>query len=292
MAEHASNPNSQETGTNPTGGIWDEFLDSFRTLRKDPPFLMALAMGSASILLVLVAWIFVTQGAEPESRIISPVILPSPLEIVQSFPSLWYERALSRSLVYSLGRVLAGFAIAASIGIPLGILAASFRPVNAFLTPFSLFGRNIPIAALIPLTILWFGTGEPQKVTFIFIASVAFVLYDATRSVSDVEDRFLDTAYTLGASRTQVIMKVLIPLALPDIFNSLRSLFGLAFGYIMLAEVIDPKYGLGDIIVKSQRIAKVEHVILVLILIALVAFLIDRTLFWCQCRLFPYRYQR
>lgn len=271
-------------------GPWAELKDCFRTLRKDPPPSVSLAIGCWSLFLVLVAWIVCTWGKLPEERLISPIILPSPVEILGSLHSLWFDRALSRSLVYSLRRVLAGFLLAAAVGIPLGVLAGAFRPVNAFLTPFSTFGRNIPIAALIPLTILWFGTGETQKVIFIFIASAAFVLFDATRSISDVDDRYLDTAYTLGATRSQVILKVLVPLALPDIFNSFRSLFGLAFGYIMLAEVIDSKYGLGSIITMSQRVGKVEHVILVLILISLVAFGIDRALFWCQCRLFPYRY--
>ena len=85
---------------------------------------------------------------------------------------------------------------------------------------------NLPVAALIPLTILWFGIDEAQKVMFIFIACVAFVISDTTLSIRDVDQRYIDTAYTLGAGRWQVILKVLIPLAMPNVFNSLRLLFG------------------------------------------------------------------
>jgi NitT/TauT family transport system permease protein len=157
----------------------------------------------------------------------------------------------------------------------------------------SIFGRNIPVAALIPLTFSLFGIGELQKALFIFIACVAFVLSDTARGIAEVGGQYIDTAYTLGASRRQVILKVLVPLAMPGIFNSLRLLFGLAFGYIMLAEVIKlggESGGLGDIIITSQRRGPREHIILVLMIIPLLALGIDRTLYWIQCELFPYRY--
>ena len=154
-------------------------------------------------------------------------------------------------------------------------------------------GRNIPVAAVIPLTMSLFGIGEFQKIMFIFIACVAFVVMDTATAIADVSDRYIDTAYTLGASRWQIVMKVLVPLAMPSIFNSLRLLFGLAFGYIMLAEVIqtDVVGGLGSIINFGQsRGGHRTYILLVLMLIPLVALGIDRVLFWVQRQLFPYQY--
>jgi len=162
--------------------------------------------------------------------------------------------------------------------------------VEAALRPITIFLRNIPIAALIPLTLVWFGLGESQKVFFIFIACVGFVVFDTTDAVLDVDERYVQTAYTLGAGRQDVIFKVLIPLALPAIFNSLRLLFGLAFGYIVLAELIDAKFGLGYIIQVAQRRGPREHIYLVLVVITLIAFGIDRLLFWVQKKLFPYMF--
>jgi NitT/TauT family transport system permease protein len=119
--------------------------------------------------------------------------------------------------------------------------------------------------------------GESQKVFFIFIACVGFVIFDTTAAVLEVDERFVQTAYTLGASRRDAIFKVLIPLALPALFNSLRLLFGLAFGYIVLAELIDAKFGLGYIIQVAQRRGPREHIYLVLVIITLIAFGIDRS---------------
>ena len=165
--------------------------------------------------------------------------------------------------------------------------------MGAFFAPLTVIGRNIPIAALIPLTFSLFGIGEQQKILFIFIACVAFVISDTAGAVAEVGGQYVDTAYTLGARRRQIILKVLVPLALPSVFNSLRLLFGLAFGYIMLAELVKfggEAGGLGDIIITSQRRGNREHILLVLMIIPLVALALDRIIFLIQRGLFPYRY--
>ena len=128
---------------------------------------------------------------------------------------------------------------------------------------------------------------------FIFIACVAFVVWDTTRAIQEVGSQYIDTAYTLGAGTWQTIGKVLLPLALPSVFNSLRLIFGLAFGYIMLAEVVKfggETGGLGDLINISQRRGPREHVLLILLIIPVVALFIDRLFFMVQAELFPYRY--
>ncbi len=332
-----------------------DFFRPWITIRNRPGSWGSLAAGGLCITVLLTLWYVLTLG-EPETRIIDNMTLPSLKETINSFQSLWFDRALARSAVWSLGRVLGGFLLAAAVGIPLGVCASSFKRLRAFLRPMSIFGRNIPIAALIPLTLIWFGLGETQKVMFIFFASVAFVFFDSVTAVDEVPDSYLDTAYTLGARFTpkhgatwsavvalgyavmfftayllltespaatddpalltswrwgivvstlvgfgvgfmlwfpiisfQVVRKVLLPLSLPDIVNSLRLLFGLAFGYIMLAEVINARHGLGSIIILSQRRGPREHIYLALIIIALMAFGIDRLVLYAQRRLFPYR---
>jgi NitT/TauT family transport system permease protein len=193
------------------------------------------------------------------------------------------------SIDATLRRVIIGFGLAVLIGVPLGILAGSWRVLDAAAAPLALFGRNVPVAALIPLTILWFGIDETQKVMFIFIACVPFVFSDTVSSVVGVPDRYVETAETLGAARLQIVRKVLVPLALPNIYQSLRSLFGMAFGYIMLAELINAEHGLGYLLSTSQRRGLSEHIILILLIIGVLAFLIDRFLLWMQRGLFPYR---
>lgn len=262
------------------------------TIRGPIPRWQAILLGLLCIALCFAIWWLVTRG-DSEERILSRVVLPSPSETFQSFPSLWYDRALTRNALITLQRVSLGFLLAIAVGVPLGILAGCFTRIEAFLAPLILFGRNIPIAALVALTFFLFGIGEQQKIMFIFIATVAFIVADSARSIQDVGQEYIDTAYTLGANRRQVVLKVLVPLALPHIFNSLRLLFGLAFGYIMLAELVkfgDEAGGLGHLINTSQRRGMLEHIYLIVLMIPLLALAIDRVLFWMQRELFPNRY--
>jgi NitT/TauT family transport system permease protein len=245
-------------------------------------------LGLVGIGVIVFGWWLATRGATPETRLVSPVLLPSPSEVVQSFPSLM-ERDLLASVFATLQRVFMGFGLALLVGVPLGLLAGSWRVLDAAAAPLAVFGRNIPIAALIPMTILWFGIDETQKVMFIFVACLPFVYSDALVAVLGVHDRYVETARTLGASNGQVIGKVLVPLAMPAIFNGMRNLFGLAFGYIMLAELINAQHGLGYLLSTSQRRGLVDHIILILMLIGALAYGIDRLLHFFQQGLFPYR---
>ena len=267
----------------------------------------AFLWGAASIGGVLLVWYLATAPLFPEPvesvgeraaereyvPLVSPVMLPGPGAVFEAVPDVFSRRKLVSNTLVTLSRVLLGFGLAAAVGVPLGVAAACFPVVRALVYPLTIFGRNIPVAALIPLTFFLFGIGEFQKVMFLFIASAAFVISDATAAVLEVPQRYVDTALTLGASRLQVIFKVLVPLAAPVIFNSLRLLFGLAFGYVMLAELVkfgSDSGGLGDLINVSQRRGDREPILIVLILIPLLAYTIDRALWWLQCDLFPYRY--
>ncbi len=274
-------------------GWWEGGKGLFLGLREQAPRWQVLLVGLLGVAACFTVWWFVTLG-EPEERIISPSKgLSSPAETFRSFHALWFDRALTRNLLTTLRRVVLGFGLATLVGVPLGILCGCFSRIRAFFLPLTLFGRNIPVAALIPLTFSLFGIGELQKVMFIFIACVAFIISDAARAIADVRESYVDSAFTLGAGRWQTILRVLVPLAMPSIFNSLRLLFSLAFGYIMLAEVVKfggESGGLGDIINTSQRRGPREHVLLVLLIIPMVALVIDFLLLWIQRELFPYRY--
>jgi NitT/TauT family transport system permease protein len=263
-------------------------------LRKEVPLWQAVLCAAACVAACAGVWWYVTNG-EPEERIYGPYILPSPAETFAKFHALWTSAGLAQNTYVSLRRVVFGFALAVFVGVPVGVLCGCFTRVNAFFAPLTIFGRNVPMAALIPLTFALFGsTTEKQKYMFIFLASVAFIVADTAGAIRDVGGQYIDTALTLGAGVRQVILKVLVPLALPNIFNSLRVLFGLAFGYIMLAELVkssDKAGGLGYIINLAQsRGSDRAYILLILMIIPIVALAIDRVLFLIQKQLFPYRY--
>jgi NitT/TauT family transport system permease protein len=258
-------------------------------IREPLPGWMFWALGVVPIAALLLVWFAVTSGPIPEERLVSPTILPSPVEVVRSFPSLWFERALTRNLTVSFTRVLAGFLAALVVAFPLGVLMGSFSKVRAAFTPLTVFGAYLPIPALVPLTMSLFGTGESQKVAFLGLAFGIYLVPLFVAAVDSVDDTYLKTAYTLGATRWQAASKVLLPIAWPDIFQAMRLGFGIGWSYILLAEMVDVGRGLGGIIITSQRRGPREHIYLVLLVIVVVAFLTDKLWVTLGRRLFPYR---
>ncbi|MCA9682862.1 MAG: ABC transporter permease [Myxococcales bacterium] len=258
------------------------------SLRADLPTWGHVVLGGGLVAVILAIWIAVTTG-EPEMRTVPPTILPHPSEVLASFSSLLNERGLITSIFATLRRVFLGFGLAIVVGVPLGMAAGAWRPLGAALAPLIMFGRNIPIAALVPLTMVWFGLEEGQKVMFIFMATFPFIFSDAVAEIGGIHERYVETGQTLGASPLQIFRKILVPLALPNIYTKLRHMFGLAFGYIMLAELINTDSGLGFLLRMSQRRGQTEHIFLILFVITALAVLIDRALAWFQRGIFPYR---
>ncbi|MEM7482104.1 MAG: ABC transporter permease subunit [Acidobacteriota bacterium] len=258
-------------------------------IRETLPRWLVWLLGTLPILATLGIWWLITAGATAESRMISPVILPSPLEVLRSIPSLWFERALTRNLFVSFGRVVAGFAVAVAVVFPLGLAMGAFTKVKATFNPLSVLGAYLPIPALVPLTLSLFGTGESQKIIFLALAFGIYLLPLIVQAVDKVDDVFLKTAYTLGARKMQVVSKVLLGVAWQDIYQALRLGFGIGWSYIILAEMVDIGRGVGGIIIVSQRQGPREHIYLVLLIIVAVAFLTDRIWAFIGQKLFPYR---
>jgi ABC-type nitrate/sulfonate/bicarbonate transport system permease component len=260
-------------------------------IRGRVPSRVALPLAMVPILVALVLWWSLTRGI-PEERVISYNILPSPLEVIQSVPELLTRRELLLNLETSLKRVGIAFLLAIGITVPLGVLMGSFGSFRAMFSPTTTASGYIPIATLLPLSMSWFGTGELQKVFFLAMAFGIYLLPMVIGAIDAVPEVYLKTASTLGASRLDQVFRVLIPVALPGIWQGMRQAFGVGWTYLVLAEAVVMDGGLGTLIVISQRRGPREHIYLVIILITLVAWVTD--IVWVQLGylLFPYRRPR
>jgi NitT/TauT family transport system permease protein len=249
------------------------------------------AMGLTALFIgvVLAVWWFVTRG-QPTERLVQPLILPSPIEVLKSFGPLHFEQGLVRSALYSWLRVTAGFALAALVALPLGIYMATFPPIAAFFRPLSLAGAYVPIVVFIPLSMSWFGTGEAQKIGFLFIGCFVALLPLVIKDIADVPTAFLDVAVTKGASQWQLVRHVLFPVAQANIWDHLRGVYGVGWGWIIMAEVVvRPEYGLGGLIQASERRSQTEAIYAVIIVIVLIAVACDQLWRLGGELLFPYR---
>src|SRR5215510_7755803 len=159
--------------------------------------------------------------------LVPTVILPSPTEVLRAFPVLHFDEALVRSAGFSLYRVFMGFALSALVAIPLGLLMGTFPPVKHFLSAILDPLRFLPISALVPLFIVWFGIDDEQKIVFLFVGIFVYLLPLVVEAVENVDEVYLQTATTLGASPTQLVSHVLVPGSLPATFEALRVMNGI-----------------------------------------------------------------
>jgi NitT/TauT family transport system permease protein len=237
-------------------------------------------------------WWYITRGAIGE-RMVQPLILPSPMEVLQSFAPLHLEQGLVRSALTSWLRVSAGFLLAAIVAVPLGVYMATFPSIAAFFRPLALAGAYVPIVVFIPLSLTWFGTGETQKVGFLFIGCFVALLPLVIKDISDVPAAFLDVAVTKGASQWQLVRHVLFPVAQSSIWEHLRGVYGVGWGWIIMAEVyVRPEYGLGALIGVSERRSHTDAIFAVIIVIVLIAVACDQLWRLGGDLLFPYRKQK
>jgi len=261
-------------------------------IRKPIPGWQRLALAAAPIAVLVLAWWLLTLGPI-EERALTYQILPSPGEVLGSLKVLWTEAGLARSIAQSLYRVFLGFLVAGALAFVLGVAMGAFTRVRAALEPFSLLGGYLPLPALVPLTLVWFqGIGENQKVGFLAIACFVYVWPLILRSLDEVDDVYLRTAYTLGAGRWQVIRKVFVPIALADIYHAFRLAFGVGWAYVILAEAIGAERGVGYLIYMAQRRSHPDRVYMLLIIIVVMAVMVDKLLAAGGRLFFPYRHAR
>ena len=178
MSEEESRPEPDGSGEDaaPESGAAEKTsrLDvvwPFFVIRESIPWLLRWALGVVPIAALLGIWWLITGSGPAEERVITPTILPNPLEVVRSFPSLWFEKALMRNLLISFYRVAVGFGFGVLIAFPLGVLMGSFTKVKAMFNPLSVIGGYLPIPALVPLTMSLLGTNDRQKFGFLALTT-------------------------------------------------------------------------------------------------------------------------
>jgi NitT/TauT family transport system permease protein len=226
----------------------------------------------------------------PSRRPLVPAyILPSPLAVMQSIVYLHQEEALVRSAFWSLWRITVSFLLAALVAIPLGILMGTYPRLKLWVEPLSGPMRFLPISAVTPLFVLWFGIGENMKIAFLFLGTVVFLLPVVVEAIENVDDVYLETAWTLGATPAQVITRVIMPAAWPGIFEGARVIYGIGWTYVILAELINAKYGLGYLITISAKRGHVDWIYALLIIILLLGIGTNKLFLIARERLFPWR---
>ncbi len=251
-----------------------------------------LARASALPLALLVAWQLWTLGLPAGSP------APSPVKVLQSLVELVANGGLLSALVQSLGRVAAGFAVALVLGTALGALMGSSRKVRESLDPLVESFRPIAPMAILPIAILWFGTGTPSALAIVTYAAFFPVLVNTVYGVSRVDRKLLLAAQTMGMSRLTILTRVILPGSLPAILLGARLAMGVAWTAIIAAELaVGAKSGGGGsggigsmMFVFYAYNIDLNAIVVCMIVVGLVALLIDRIFRAAEVRLVPWKH--
>ena len=222
-----------------------------------------------------------------------PIWLPAPEAVVSRLGEIASEGyknfSLWEHLGYSLGRVLVGFVIGSIIGIPLGYAMGLSNWFRGWFDPIVEFMRPVPPLALIPLIIIWFGIGEEGKIILLFLAALWIMTIAARAGVSGVRISKVHAAYSLGASKWQILRHVIVPNSLPEIFTGARVAMGVCWGTVVAAELVAADRGAGMMIVNASKFQLTDIVILGIILIGIIGYGIDILMRMAEKWLVPWK---
>ena len=243
------------------------------------------------VVLVL-AWQAWALTLPPDTR------APAPAKVVATFIDLVANGGLPMATVQSLGRVVIGFACALLLGVALGMLMGSSRRVRDNLDPIVESFRPIAPMAVLPIAILWFGTGTPTALAIVAYAAFFPVLLNTVHGVIRVDRKLVQAAMTMGVPRLRILASVVLPGALPSILLGARLAMGVAWTAIIAAELaVGAKSGGGGsggigqmMFVFYAYSIDLNAIVVCMIVVGVVALLIDRLFRTAEYRLMPWRH--
>jgi taurine transport system permease protein len=219
--------------------------------------------------------------------------LPPPEQVWSRFWDLnangYQNVGLWENVFWSLIRVVVGFALGCLFGIPLGFAMGLNSWLRGWFDPIVEFMRPVPPLALIPLVIIWFGIGEQGKISLLFLAALWIMTIAARAGVSGVNITKVHAAYSLGASKYQILRRVIVPNSLPEIFTGARVAMGVCWGTVVAAELVAAEKGAGKMIIAASKFQLTDIVIVGIILIGVIGYGIDILMRYAEKFLVPWK---
>ncbi|SFV06508.1 ABC transporter permease [Pseudoduganella namucuonensis] len=276
---HSDSPGAPARATRNRRSPW--------AVRGGLPRSSALALALLGFLLPFIAW-----TALSTSGWVDPVFLPTPMKVLLCVRDWLLVDNLLGDIGVSMGRVFGGFLLSAAVALPLGVTLGAYAPVRALLQPLTDFSRYLPAVAFIPLIMLWVGIDESAKVAVVVVGAFCQMVLLIADDIARVPDAPIEAAKTMGATDGEVVQHVLIPAARPAMLDTLRSMMGLCWTYLVVAELVAANSGLGYSILKAQRFLQTDKIFAGILLIGLVGLLTDQAFRWLHRRAFPWHHLR
>lgn len=255
-------------------------------LRQGIPASVYWGLAALGLIAPIMLWLLAVASGRVE-----PVFLPGPVTVMERIGTWWTDGLLG-DIGISTMRVVMGWALAALIALPLGLLIGSWRVVQALLEPMMDFIRYMPAVAFVPLVMVWVGIDEGAKVAIIFIGTFFPMVLMVAEDVRRVPMAQIEAAQTMGATRWEIVEKVILPSAKPALLDTLRVNMGCAWTYLVVAELVAASSGLGYAILKAQRFLQTDKIFAGILIIGLIGLVIDQLFRLAHRKAFPYMHTR
>lgn len=245
-------------------------------------------ISGVTIVAILVLWWLASHF-----RWVPPLFLPTPEVVAQRL----YESAtgqltdapLAEHFGWSMFRVFTAFFAACVTAIPVGIAMGVSRIARGIFDPPIEFYRPLPPLAYLPLIVIWFGIDELSKVLLIYLACFAPLAMSARSGVRSVSQEQIHAAYSMGATKQQVIWHVVVPAAMPEILTAMRIAIGFGWTTLVAAEMVAANKGLGQMVLNASNFLRTDIVIMGIIVIGAVAYLFDLLMRYVEHLVVPWK---
>jgi NitT/TauT family transport system permease protein len=223
---------------------------------------------------------------------VNATFMPPPQKVLIGLYQLIVNDGFMLDIAVSIYRIVLSFVLGCIVAVPLGILMGSFKRVEAFVNPLVSAWRYLPAPSFIPLLLMWFGTGDGQKIALLFIGLIWFLITLIMDHVKSVRTELIETSVTLGGNRWQVLWTVVIPASMPNIVIAMRQMMAVSWTYLVIAEIVAATDGIGAVMMRAKRFLHVDQIMAGILVIGILGLLFDFLFRVAHKLLFPYINER
>lgn len=260
----------------------------FLELREQPAANRSMLLGALGVIGFFALWELGHHLTAESSR----KFVPSVGQVAAALYNLFANENFLHDVAVSCRRIFFSFLAASAIGVPIGILMGCFGNMRALLNPTLSGWRYLPAASFIPLLLVWFGPTDMAKMALLFLGVIFFLISLILDNTAAVQKELIEASLTMGASRREVVTGVVVPAAMPAIFDSMRNMIAVAWTYLVIAEIVGAQDGIGAVMMRAGRFLHVDVIMAAILTIGVLGVFTDLLFRGASRLLFPWNAER
>ncbi|MBE6068143.1 MAG: ABC transporter permease subunit [Clostridium lundense] len=245
-------------------------------------------LSGATVIVILSIWFISSKLGW-----VDPKLVPSPQSVwaalIDIMESGYKNYTLLEHLGASMERLILAFVCAVIIAVPLGLASGCNSKIRALFEPIIEFYRPLPPLAYYTLLVLWLGIENESKISLLFLACFAPIYVSCVSAVMKIKEDYINSAYTVGANKLQVLVYVVFPACLPDIFIGLRTALGVAYTTLVSAEMVAANSGIGWMVLDASRYLRSDIIFLGIIIMGVTGILLDKSIRLVEHKVVPWK---